>query len=58
MAGLARGREHRTPDHPIETLILDRWSPRAMSGEPIDEPELSRLFEAARWAPSTYNEQE
>jgi nitroreductase len=49
-----RGREHRTPDYPIEPLFLDRWSPRAMSGE----PELMRLFEAARWAPSTYNEQE
>ena len=29
-----------------------------MSGEPLDGGELSRLFEAARWAPSTYNEQE
>lgn len=58
MAELPRGRVHRTADHPIEPLFLDRWSPRAMSGEPIDEPELMRLFEAARWAPSTYNEQE
>jgi nitroreductase len=58
MAVLPRGREHRTPDHAIEPLFLDRWSPRAMSGEPIDERELMRLFEAARWAPSTYNEQE
>ena len=58
MAVLPRGREHRTPDYPIEPLFLDRWSPRAMSGEPIDERELMRLFEAARWAPSTYNEQE
>ena len=58
MAGLPRGREHRTPDYPIEPLFLDRWSPRAMSGEPIEERELMRLFEAARWAPSTYNEQE
>ena len=29
-----------------------------MSGEPLDDSELMRLFEAARWAPSTYNEQE
>ena len=58
MAQHLRGREHRTPDYPIEPLFLDRWSPRAMSGEPIDERELMRLFEAARWAPSTYNEQE
>ena len=29
-----------------------------MSGEPLTDEELMRLFEAARWAPSTYNEQE
>lgn len=49
---------HRTADHPIEELLLRRWSPRAMSGESITPDELARLFEAARWAPSTYNEQE
>src|SRR5690348_6541238 len=50
--------DDREPDRPIEPLLLRRWSPRAMSGEPIDEEELLTLFEAARWAPSTYNEQE
>jgi len=49
---------HREADHPIEPLFLRRWSPRAMSGEPVAATELMRLFEAARWAPSTYNEQE
>ena len=58
MAAHLKGSEHRRPDHPIEPIFVDRWSPRAMSGEPIDEGELMRLFEAARWAPSTYNEQE
>ena len=58
MAILPSGREHRTPDYPIETLFIDRWSPRSMSGEPLADAELMRLFEAARWAPSTYNEQE
>ncbi len=58
MAELLRGREHRTADHPIEPIFLDRWSPRAMSGAPVDPSDLMRLFEAARWAPSTYNEQE
>ena len=48
----------RKPDHPIEPLILHRWSPRAMSSEPITRDEMLTLFEAARWAPSTYNEQE
>ncbi|WP_169974898.1 nitroreductase family protein [Tautonia rosea] len=48
----------RKADHPIEPIFLKRWSPRAMSGEPISDGELKRLFEAARWAPSTRNEQE
>jgi len=50
--------DHRQADHPIESLLLRRWSSRAMSGEPIGDEELLRLFEAARWAPSTMNEQE
>jgi nitroreductase len=50
--------EYRTADHAIETLFVARWSPRAMSGEPISDDQMLRLFEAARWAPSTYNEQE
>jgi len=50
--------KYRRADHPIEPLFLKRWSPRAMSGEPVSEAALKSLFEAARWAPSTYNEQE
>lgn len=50
--------DHRTPEYPIEPLFFRRWSPRAMNGESLSEDELLRLFEAARWAPSTYNEQE
>ena len=49
---------HRHADHPIESLFLQRWSPRSMSGEPFTMDEVNTLFEAARWAPSTYNEQE
>ncbi len=48
---------NRQSDHPINSLILHRWSPRAMSGEEIGEEELRSLFEAARWAPSSYNNQ-
>jgi nitroreductase len=50
--------DSRQPDYPIEPLIYRRWSPRAMSGEALTEAEMLTLFEAARWAPSTYNEQE
>lgn len=48
---------HRTPEHPVDQIFLNRWSPRAMSGEGISEAELMVLFEAARWAPSSYNAQ-
>ena len=47
----------RQPDHPVETLIYHRWSARAMSAQPLSSTELMRLFEAARWAPSSFNEQ-
>jgi nitroreductase len=58
MSTLPDALAHREADHPIESIFLRRWSPRAMSGEPITDEELMRLLEAARWAPSTYNEQE
>ncbi len=48
---------HRKADHPIHPLILNRWSSRAMSGEEISDSEILSLFEAARWAPSSYNNQ-
>jgi len=47
----------RTSDHEIEPMFLERWSPRAYSGEAIPEAELMQILEAARWAPSSYNSQ-
>lgn len=47
----------RKTQYKIEDLILKRWSPRAMSGQPIKHEEFMRLIEAARWAPSSYNGQ-
>lgn len=38
-------------------LIHARYSPKAFSTRPIPEPVLTRMFEAARWAPSSYNRQ-
>jgi nitroreductase len=55
---MIKGSEKRRADHPIESLILDRWSPRALSGESIAPNQLMRLFEAARWAPSSFNTQQ
>jgi nitroreductase len=57
-ARVIKGSAVRKPDHPIEALFVDRWSPRAMSGEEISHYELMRLFEAARWAPSAFNAQQ
>jgi len=51
------GKTPRQSQYDINPLLLHRWSPRAMSGEEISDTELMRLFEAARWAPSSYNGQ-
>src|SRR5262249_37083418 len=55
---MIKGSEVRKADYPIQPILLDRWSSRAMSGEEISEEELMRLFEAARWAPSSFNAQQ
>jgi nitroreductase len=47
----------RQPDHPIDPLFLDRWSPRAFDGSEISDADLHTIFEAARWAPSAFNSQ-
>lgn len=44
-------------DHPIHDLLRHRWSPRAFSDKPVPAEILRSLFEAARWAPSSANEQ-
>lgn len=47
----------RRPDHAVEPIFLDRRSPRLFTGEAVPEVELMRMFEAARWSPSSYNSQ-
>jgi nitroreductase len=47
----------RKPNYEIAPLLLDRWSPRSMTGESLNDEELFPLFEAARWAPSSFNGQ-
>jgi nitroreductase len=47
----------RKATYPINPIFINRWSPRAMSGESISHEQLMRLFEAGRWAPSSYNGQ-
>lgn len=47
----------RTPDYPIDPQFVDRYSTRAFSDQPVSRDQLHQIFEAARWAPSCFNEQ-
>lgn len=47
----------RIAEHPIDPQFINRWSPRAFSGESIPETTLLSFIEAARWAPSSFNSQ-
>lgn len=50
--------KHANADHDVHDLIRERWSPRAYDAtRQVPPAELWRLFEAARWAPSSRNEQ-
>lgn len=44
-------------DHPVHDLIRRRWSPRAFADREVEKDKLASLFEAARWAPSSFNGQ-
>lgn len=44
-------------ESPVHPLIRDRWSPRSFADKVIPDDVLRSLFEAARWAPSSSNEQ-
>lgn len=56
-SAIFKGSELRRTTHAIDPLFVDRWSPRAMTSEALDETALMTLFEAARWAPSASNVQ-
>lgn len=45
----------RKADHPVTPHFVERWSPRAYTGEAIPDADLHRILEAARWAPSASN---
>jgi nitroreductase len=48
----------RTPfEFPVHDLVSERWSPRAFGEKAVAPEVLTSLFEAARWAPSSSNEQ-
>lgn len=49
--------EYRKTEYPVDDIFVNRWSPRTMSGEEVTKEEVMSLFEAARWAPSSFNNQ-
>ncbi len=48
---------HRESAYPIDPLFLERWSPRAFTGEDISSADLLTMIEAGHWAASSYNSQ-
>lgn len=50
-------RAARTADAPVAPEFLERWSPRAFDSRPVEDDKIAGIFEAARWAASSYNEQ-
>jgi nitroreductase len=49
--------KNASPDYPIHEPLAERWSPYAFDDRPVPAAEWRALFEAARWAPSSFNEQ-
>lgn len=54
---MAKTKRPATTSTPIHDLITHRWSPRAFENRPVEHEKLRALFEAARWAASSYNAQ-
>lgn len=50
-------KKYRVSEYEVSAGILQRWSPRAMSGEAVAKDKLMSLLEAAKWAPSAFNSQ-
>jgi len=56
MGAIMREKKAST-DYPVHQLLAERWSPYAFEDRAVPETDLRSLFEAARWAASSYNEQ-
>lgn len=48
-------KQYRKSEYDIDSIFLERWSPRSFSTEEVEEEVLMSVFEAARWAPSANN---
>ncbi len=47
----------QTQSDRVHSLFVERWSTRTYTDDPVPGRDLEAMFEAARWAPSSYNEQ-
>ncbi|WP_337098357.1 nitroreductase family protein [Paenibacillus sp. YIM B09110] len=47
----------RQPEYPVHPLFLNRWSPRSYADRPVSDEVLYTILEAARWSPSSSNQQ-
>ena len=53
----AKSPNERLAEAEIDSMFTDRWSPRGFLTDPLPAHQVRALFEAARWAPSCFNEQ-
>jgi nitroreductase len=49
--------KHAPATEEVLPVMRARWSPRSFSDREVSSADLRKVFEAARWAPSSYNEQ-
>jgi nitroreductase len=49
--------KHGPAESGVEEIILKRWSPRSYADKPVSSADLTKIFTAAAWAASSYNEQ-
>ena len=54
---MSREPNPRIPTVEVDAMFTDRWSPRSFDPEPLTQEQIMTMFEAARWAPSCFNEQ-
>ncbi len=50
-------KKNASTNYVVHPLIEGRWSPRAFEEQQISEQQIRSIFEAARWSPSSRNEQ-
>ncbi len=48
---------NRQTDTALDPIFLHRWSPRAFDGSVMSAEDLRTIFDAGRWAPSSFNYQ-